>query len=208
MKVFILWFLNTDKLVKKTWLRLLFSICLSVFRNRGRTLTCVWTITSNLVTYLNTLSSNTFPHGTQQASSSVNGQLNNFLFESVHFCFGVNIVSYRNTYRTLFILWICRYYIKLNDKNVLQVPLCTSLYPTGHYATAFVPQLHDTGLLFISDYITTMFDFAADFGTDVRNVLDSASYTATGTCRFDFYIASEAEWFSHDGTYRIAMVFV
>ena len=29
---------------------------------------------------------------------------------------------------------------------------------------------------------------------------------ATGTCRIHFYITSEAEWFSHDGTYRIAMV--
>ena len=60
------------------------------------------------------------------------------------------------------------------------------------------PQLHDTELLFISDYlaksvITTMFDFAADFGTDVRNVSDLASYTATGTCRIGFYITSEAE---------------
>ena len=70
----------------------------------------------------------------------------------------------------------------------------------------------DTGLLFISDclaksVITTMFDFAADFGTDVPNVVsDSDSYTATGTCRIDFYITSEAEWFSHDVTYRIAMV--
>ena len=55
------------------------------------------------------------------------------------------------------------------------------------------PQLHDTGLLFIS-VITTMVDFAADFGTaDVRNVSDSASYTATGTCRIDFYITSEVE---------------
>ena len=51
-----------------------------------------------------------------------------------------------------------------------------------------------------------MFDFAADFGTDVRNVSDLASYTATGTCRIGFYITSEAEWLSHDGTYRIAMV--
>ena len=43
------------------------------------------------------------------------------------------------------------------------------------------PQLHDTGLCFISDcpaksVITTMFDFAADFDTDVRNVSNSASY--------------------------------
>ena len=38
-----------------------------------------------------------------------------------------------------------------------------------------------------------MFDFAADFGIDVRNVSDSASDTATGTCRIDFYITSEAE---------------
>ena len=35
-KVFILWFLNTDKLVKKTRLRLVFSTCLSVFRNQRK----------------------------------------------------------------------------------------------------------------------------------------------------------------------------
>ena len=51
-----------------------------------------------------------------------------------------------------------------------------------------------------------MFDFATDFATGVRNVSDSASYTATETCRIDFYITSEVEWFSNDGTYRIAMV--
>ena len=60
------------------------------------------------------------------------------------------------------------------------------------------PQLHDAGLLFISDclaksVITTMFDYAVDFGTDVWNVSDSVSYTATGTYREDFYITSEAE---------------
>ena len=42
-----------------------------------------------------------------------------------------------------------------------------------------------TPILFISDclaksVITTMFDFAAGFGTDVRNV------SVTGTCRIDF----------------------
>ena len=79
--------------------------------------------------------------------------------------------------------------IKMYSKSHC-VPLCTLLATMPQHSG----QLHDTGLLFISDYIiTTMFDFAADFGTDVRNVLDSASYTATGTCRFDFYIASEAE---------------
>ena len=34
--MFILWFLNTDKLVKKTRLRLVFSTCLSVFRNQRK----------------------------------------------------------------------------------------------------------------------------------------------------------------------------
>ena len=53
-----------------------------------------------------------------------------------------------------------------------------------------------------------MFDFAADFGTDVRNVLDSASYTYGHRNVLDWfqYITSEAEWFSYDGTYRIVMV--
>ena len=50
-----------------------------------------------------------------------------------------------------------------------------------------------------------MFDFAANFATDVRNVSDSASDTATVTGWIDFYFTSEAEWFSHDGTYPIAM---
>ena len=48
----------------------------------------------------------------------------------------------------------------------------------------FRPQLHDAGLLFISDclaksVITAMFDFVADFGTDVRNVSDSLSFIST-----------------------------
>ena len=41
-KVFILWFLNTDKPVQKTRLRLVFSTCLSVFRNqRKNTYSCL-----------------------------------------------------------------------------------------------------------------------------------------------------------------------
>ena len=41
-KVFILWFLNTNEVVKKTRLRLVFSTCLSVFRNqRKNTYSCL-----------------------------------------------------------------------------------------------------------------------------------------------------------------------
>ena len=47
-KVFILWFLNTDKLVEKTRLHLIFSTCLPVFRNqRKNTFSCLniaWSI--------------------------------------------------------------------------------------------------------------------------------------------------------------------
>ena len=44
------------------------------------------------------------------------------------------------------------------------------------------------GLLSKIRYHKNVSDFAAYFGTDVRNVSDSASYTATGTCRIDNFI--------------------